>query len=274
MIEWLPILLALVTCGIVAGLLAGLLGVGGGIVIVPVLYFIFQLLGISSQTAILIATGTSLLIIVPTSVSSIRAHHKKGNVDFFLVKLWAPFIILGVIAGAIFSTSVKGVMATSVFGGVAILVALNMLLRAKSAPLFLHLPNKITQALIASVIGAISVIMGIGGGTLGVPTLSAYNTPAHKAVGTAAAFGLIIAVPGALLMLVLGTTPSDAPPGTFGFVNLYGFIIIVPLTVLMAPLGVKLGSRLNGVMLKRLFALFLIMSGIRMLYQSLCVLLS
>lgn len=271
MIEWLPIFFALVVCGLIAGLLAGLLGVGGGIVIVPVLYFIFQLLGISPQTAILVATGTSLLIIVPTSMSSIRAHHKKGNVDFSIVSLWAPFIILGVIAGAIFSTSIKGVMATTVFGVVAILVALNMLFRAKSLPIFSQLPNKITQAFMASIIGIISVIMGIGGGTLGVPTLSAYNTPAHKAVGTAAAFGLIIAVPGALLMLVLGATPNDAPPGTFGFVNLYGFIVIVPLTVLMAPLGVKLGSRLNGVMLKRIFALFLIISGIRMLYQSLSV---
>jgi len=266
--EWLPILMALMACGVVAGLLAGLLGVGGGIVIVPVLYFIFQLLGISPSTAMLVATGTSLLTIVPTSISSIKAHHGRGNVDFGILKLWAPCIVLGVVVGVSFATSVSGLIATTIFGCVAILVSLNMLFRAKSAALFPALPNKIGQGVLASIVGVISVIMGIGGGTLGVPILSAFNIPAHRAVGTAAAFGFIIALPGALLMLLLGTTPADAPEGTYGLVNVYGFLVIVPLTVLMAPVGVKLGSRLNAVMLKRVFALFLAISGMRMLYQA------
>lgn len=266
--EWLPILMALIACGVVAGLLAGLLGVGGGIVIVPVLYFIFQLLDISPSTAMLVATGTSLLTIVPTSISSIKAHHGRGNVDFGILKLWAPCIVVGVVVGVSFATSVGGLIATTIFGCVAILVSLNMLFRAKAAALFPALPNKIGQGVLASIVGVISVIMGIGGGTLGVPILSAFNIPAHRAVGTAAAFGFIIALPGALLMLLLGTTPADAPEGTYGLVNVYGFLVIVPLTVLMAPVGVKLGSRLNAVMLKRVFALFLAISGMRMLYQA------
>lgn len=268
MIEWLPIILALVFTGCVAGILAGLLGVGGGIVIVPVLYFIFQGLGISPDTAMSIATGTSLLTIIPTSISSIRAHRKRDNIDLDIVKLWSPFIILGVIAGSVFATRVGGVFASAVFGIVALLVAANMLFRASAKPMQEKLPANIFQAILASVVGAISVVMGIGGGTLGVPLLSAFNTPAHRAVGTAAVFGFVIAAPGALLMLTLANSPADAPAGTIGFANIYGFALIVPLTILTAPLGVKIGSSLDSTKLKRVFAIFLIISASRMIYQS------
>ncbi|WP_018014451.1 sulfite exporter TauE/SafE family protein [Teredinibacter turnerae] len=268
MTEWLPIIAALIATGALAGLLAGLLGVGGGIVIVPVLYFIFQLIGISAPTAMTVATGTSLLIIIPTSVSSIRAHHKRGNIDSQLVRLWWPFIVLGVVVGVVFATEAGGQVAAIIFGIVAILVAANMMFRANAQPLFTSLPGKLWQSMIAAVIGLVSVVMGIGGGTLGVPTLSACNFPAHRAVGTAAVFGFIIALPGAALLLVYGTTPPDAPLGTIGVVNLLGFAVIVPLTVLMAPVGVKLGAMLNDVLLKRTFAVFLCLSGARMVYQA------
>lgn len=267
MMEWLPIVLALVATGAIAGLLAGLLGVGGGIVIVPVLFFIFQLLGISAVTAMPVAVGTSLLTIVPTSLSSIRSHWRKGNVDFAIVKFWAPFIALGTLLGVVIATKAGGGIASLLFGVVAVLVAMNMLFRAGAAPLLQEMPRKIWQGVLAAVIGLISVIMGIGGGTLGVPFLSACNVQTHRAVGTAAVFGLVIAVPGALVMLT-GTTPMDAPVGTIGLVNLLGFAVIVPLTVIMAPVGVGLGARLNGVLLKRIFAVFLCISGARMIYQS------
>ncbi|WP_086933675.1 sulfite exporter TauE/SafE family protein [Agarilytica rhodophyticola] len=268
MIEWLPIVLALLFTGVVAGILAGLLGVGGGIVIVPVLYFIFQGLGINADTAMSIATGTSLLTIIPTSISSIRAHHQRGNIDLDIIKLWSPFIILGVVAGSIFATRAGGGVASAVFGCVALLVAANMLFRASAAPMQEKMPNNIVQAIFASIVGAISVVMGIGGGTLGVPLLSAFNTAAHRAVGTAAVFGLVIAAPGALLMLTLASTPTDAPAGTIGFANIYGFALIVPLTILTAPLGVKIGSSLDSAKLKRVFAVFLAISASRMIYQS------
>ena len=269
MTEWIPILLALTVTGAIAGLLAGLLGVGGGIVIVPVLFFIFQLLGISPATAMSVAAGTSLLTIIPTSISSIRSHHKRGNVDFSIVKRWGPMIVLGAIAGVFFAGYAGGEIASIIFACIAIVFALHMLFRAQSKPLFIQLPAKIWQAIIASVIGLISVIMGIGGGTLGVPTLTAYNTPTHRAVGTAAVFGLLIALPGATLMLLLGDKPADAPVGTYGLVNLIGFAVIVPLTVAMAPVGVRLGSVVNGVLLKRIFAVFLCASGVRMILQAL-----
>ncbi len=266
--QWLPVISALVATGIVAGLLAGLIGVGGGIVIVPVLFFVFQGLGISTATAMSVATGTSLLIIVATSLSSVRAHHRRGNVDLDILKDWAPFVALGVLGGVLLATRGGGVLATGIFGAVALLVAVNMLLRADAAALAQSLPGRLAQRGMASLIGLLSSVMGIGAGTLGVPLLTAFNTPAHRAVGTAAALGFVIALPGALLMLLLAETPTDAPRATYGFINLPGFALIVPLSVALAPVGVWLGSRLNGAALKRLFAVFLFFSGARMIYQA------
>src|SRR4051812_15894569 len=143
--QWLPTIIAMVITGAFAGILAGLLGVGGGIVIVPVLYFVLQHFGVSAGTAMLVATGTSLLTIIPTSVSSIRAHHKRGNVDWELVKRWWLFMVVGVVLGSTFALNVKGQIASLVFGVVALLVAANMLFRARSAPVSQHLPGATGQ---------------------------------------------------------------------------------------------------------------------------------
>lgn len=269
LIEWLPVISALAITGACAGVLAGLLGVGGGIVIVPVLYLIFQALGIPPATAMLVATGTSLMTIIPTSISSARAHHSRDNVDFTLVKRWILPMLMGVLLGSFIATRVGGVVLTAVFGTIAILVALNMLFRANASAFAEKLPGPAGQFGLSGFIGFFSVMMGIGGGTLGVPTLSAFNYPAHRAVGTAALFGLVIALPGALVLLLLGQTPSDAPQGTYGLVNIPGFLVIIPLTTLFAPLGVKLGAKLDGVKLKQVFAIFLILVGTRMLWQTL-----
>ena len=266
--EWLPIVISLILTGAVAGILAGLLGVGGGIVIVPVLYFIFQSIGISAATSMSVATGTSLLTIVATSVSSVKAHYRRDNIDLMIVKSWGIFIVIGVLAGASFAAVFGGIIASLIFGVIAILIACNMLFRAKAKALYEGLPNRFLQAVLGFLIGVVSSIMGIGGGTLGVPTLTAFNIETHKAVGTAAFFGLIIAIPGALAMFLFADTPNDAPVATYGFVNLLGFAVIVPLTVVLAPVGVRLGTNMDGALLKRIFALFLCLSGLRMIYQA------
>lgn len=262
----LPTLAALIGTGIVAGLLAGLLGVGGGIVIVPILYFLFQAFGVSADSAMVIATATSLATIVPTSVSSIRAHRKKGNVDFSLLKIWGPFILLGVLVGSYLVTRVDGELLTTLFGIIATLSALNMLFGSKT-PLFQNLPGTAGQAGMGTSVGLFSSLVGIGGGTLTVPMLTFCNYPAHRAVGTAAAVGLIISLPAAITMLIVGQTPTDAPIGTIGLVNLVGFVCIVPLTVLFAPIGANLGSKLDAAKLKKVFAAVLMITGIRMLSQ-------
>ncbi len=263
----LPAFLSLIATGVFAGILAGLLGVGGGIVVVPVLFFLFQSLGISPESAMLVATATSLATIVPTSISSIRSHTKRGNIDFPLLKRWAPYILMGVITGSWLVTRVDGTWLTMLFGFIASLSALNMLLRNNKPALFNQLPSKVGQSAIGLCIGFLSSMIGIGGGTISVPLLSIYNYPTHKAVGTAAAIGLIISLPGALTMLLLGSTPADAPAGTLGLVNLIGFLTITPLTVLFAPVGVLIGSKLNSVTLKKVFAVVLLITGLRMLIE-------
>ncbi|NRA60587.1 MAG: sulfite exporter TauE/SafE family protein [Psychrobium sp.] len=260
-------LLALVATGVFAGILAGLLGVGGGIVIVPVLFFLFQSFGVSPESAMLIATATSLATIIPTSVSSIRSHHNKGNVDFELLKSWAAFILIGVLAGSWLVTRVDGSLLTMMFGLIATLSALNMLFRTGKSTAFQQLPSSAGQKVMGTSIGFFSSMVGIGGGTISVPLLTLYNYPAHKAVGTAAAIGLIISLPSTLTMLVLGSTPSDAPAGTFGLVNFIGFICIVPLTVLFAPVGAALAAKLDGAKLKKIFGVVLLVTGLRMLAQ-------
>jgi uncharacterized membrane protein YfcA len=262
-----PTFLALAATGVFAGLLAGLLGVGGGIVIVPVLFILFQSFGISPDSAMLVATATSLATIVPTSISSIRSHNQKGNVDFALLKRWAVFILMGVLAGSWLVTRVDGTMLTILFGMIALLSALNMLFRTGKSARYQKLPNSVGQKVMGASIGFFSAMVGIGGGTISVPLLTLYNYPAHKAVGTAAAIGLIISLPGALTMLALGNTPIDAPVGTFGLVNLIGFICIVPLTVLFAPVGASLAEKLDAVKLKKIFAFVLLFTGLRMLAQ-------
>lgn len=259
--------IALMTTGIFAGILAGLLGVGGGIVIVPVLFFLFQSFGVSPESAMLVATATSLATIVPTSISSIRAHHQKDNVDFVLLKRWSMFILFGVLAGSWLVTRVDGTILTFLFGAIATLSALNMLFSTSKSAICQKLPNTLGQSIMGTSIGFLSSMVGIGGGTISVPLLTLCNYPTHKAVGTAAAIGLIISLPGALTMLTIGYAPIDAPAGTFGLVNLIGFICIVPLTVIFAPVGASLAAKLNATKLKKIFAIILLITGLRMLAQ-------
>jgi len=264
-----PVIVGLVFTGVLAGLLAGLLGVGGGIVMVPVLYFVFQHLDMAPQHAILLATGTSLATMIPTSIMSIRSQLRRGNVDLPLLKSWGPFLLVGVLGGASLATHFGGIWLTALFGSLALLVAANMLLRAKAKPLAQQLPGKGPQSLMAMIIGSISVMVGIGGGTMSVPVLTSCNFPPHRAVGTSSAIGLIISVPGAITMLASGQTPVDAPIGSFGLVNLLGLACIVPMSMLFAPVGVHLGQKLNPVRLKQAFAVALALTGARMLMSVL-----
>ncbi|RVU86308.1 sulfite exporter TauE/SafE family protein [Leucothrix sargassi] len=264
-----PIIIALIMTGLLAGILAGLLGVGGGIVIVPVLYFVLQIFDVSAGSAIEIAVATSLATIVPTAISSITAHARKGNIDTEILKRWSLFIFIFSMLGSYLVIHVNSTFLTLLFGVIAVLVSLNMLLRAKAPAYFSELPNKPAQGVLASLIGLLSSMVGIGGGTLGVPTLTAFNVPAHKAVGTAAVFGLVIALPAAILLFLMSQAPIDAPYGNYGLINIPAFVIMVPLTVLFAPVGAAIGEALDQAQLKKAFAVVLLITGGRMLFQAL-----
>jgi uncharacterized membrane protein YfcA len=257
---------ALLLTGIVAGLLAGLLGVGGGIVIVPVLYHLFTLLGVDPEVRMHVAVGTSLATIIPTSIISARAHRKRGSFDKHLLRRLIPSVLVGVVIGAVASHWLSGEVLTTLFAVIALLVAANMGLRKEALLLRDALPGAFATSLIGSGIGGISTLMGIGGGTLSVPILSAFKTPIHVAVGTGAALGMVISLPGAIGFLINGVDVVNRPPFTVGYVNLAGLALIVPMTMLLAPYGAKLAHSVDARRLRQLFALFLFLTALRMLY--------
>lgn len=255
---------ALLITGMIAGVLAGLLGVGGGIVIVPVLFHLFTLLGIDEAVRMHLAVGTSLATIIPTSIRSIRAHHEKGAVDFDLLKGLGLPILAGVALGGVVAGIAEGGILMAVFATVALFVSVHMAFGREDWRLADALPTGLARGAIGTVIGLISVLMGIGGGTLGVPILNLCSFPIHRAVGTAAGFGLIISVPGTLAMIAGGWGVPGLPPFSLGYVNLIGFALIVPTTVLAAPWGAQLAHAISRPALRRAFALFLALTSIRM----------
>lgn len=251
--------------GTVAGILAGLLGVGGGIVIVPVLFWVLHAFDIAPEHASHLAVATSLATIIPTSISSMRSHARRGTVERDLLRLWGPVVFVGALIGGGLAKFVSGDSLRAIFGVVGLLVAVNMAL-PKTLVVSDALPvSKWINRLIAGIIGIISALMGIGGGTLSVPTLSAFSFPAHRAVGTASALGLLIAVPGVAGFIYAGLEVEGLPPGSLGYVSLPAALIIAPISYLFAPLGTRFAHALDARNLKRVFAVFLAITAVRML---------
>lgn len=263
----LPILLAV---GAIAGTLAGLLGVGGGIVIVPVLFWLSQttLLGVASEVAMHFAVATSLATIIPTSISSARAHHRKGSVDLDMFKAWAPFVFAGALIGGFLAIQIDARALTGVFGIIALLVTLNMLNPKPFAIADAPPTSLVGRGAIATPIGGLSAMMGIGGGTLSVPTLTLLSFPVHRAVGTAALFGLVIAIPAVVSFALAGQQIEGLLPGSLGYINIPAAIAISVATFFFAPLGVKIAHRLNARGLRLAFAIFLGLSAVKMLTEA------
>lgn len=264
----LPLILMMLATGVVGGVLAGLLGVGGGIVIVPVMEFALSMLGIDPAIRMHISVATSLAIIIPTSISSSRAHHSRDAVDFKLVKSWGLLILLGAIFGAWIAAQVDGNILAGVFATIALLVALKMILPLEEKVISKTVPTGILCAPLPFSIGTISTMMGIGGGTLSVPILTLLSKPIHLAVGTSALFGLIISLPGTAGFIIGGWDHPSLPTGSLGYVNIIGLLIIAPVTVLCAPLGAKIAHNLSKRNLSIAFGIFLFIVGIRMLYKA------
>ncbi len=267
--ELLPLAIAMLLTGAVGGVLAGLLGVGGGIVIVPVLDTTLGIYGVDPAVRMHVAVATSLATIIPTSVSSTRAHHARGAVDRELARLWAPWIFAGSVIGTLLAAGADGAVLSTVFGVVALLVALKMILPLENLQLSRDIPRGLATPIAPLGIGGLSSMMGIGGGTLSVPVLTLMSQPIHRAVGTAALFGFLISLPGALGYIVAGWGDTRLPPGSLGYVNVIGLALIAPVTVLTAPLGVRIAHRLGRRQLSLAFGVFLMIVAVRMLYRSL-----
>jgi uncharacterized membrane protein YfcA len=263
------LLVGLLITGAVAGVLAGLLGVGGGIVIVPVLIVVAEIFDVPDDIAMLVVVGTSLATIIPTSISSARAHSKRGAIDHDVLRGWAPAMFLGALLGGLASHVLGSDGLTLTFGTVALVVAINLAL-PKTLVLAQAPPAKrVTQGLVSLPIGFLSALMGIGGGTLAVPVQSMMSVPVHRAIATASVFGLVIAVPAVCGFVWSGLGVVGRPPGSLGFVNVPAAIVLFSMSVLTAPLGAKLAHSLSPRPLKLAFAVFLAVSAIRMLWKAL-----
>lgn len=266
--QWLILGVAMLATGAVAGVLAGLFGIGGGIVIVPVLETSLGLVGVDPSIRMHIAVGTSLATIIPTSISSARAHHGRGAVDVDIVRRWAVFVLAGALLGAWIAAQVHSRVLALVFATLAFLVALKMLFFPGSRNLAEEVPRGPIVAVIPTSIGCFSSMMGIGGGTFSVMVLSLFNTPIHRAVGTAALFGLVISVPGMLGFVAAGWGDPRLPAGSLGFVNLLGFACIAPVTVLAAPLGARIAHAFSARRLNMAFGAFLVVASLRLFYRA------
>ena len=254
--------------GCVAGVLAGLFGIGGGIVIVPVLEAALGFLGVDPAIRMHVAVGTSLATIIPTSISSARAHHQRGSVNVDIVKRWSVFVLAGTLAGAWIAARVHSDVLAIVFATLALLVAIKLVLLPESRNLTDTIPRGPWVGVIPAFIGCASAMMGIGGGTFSVMTLTLFNEPIHRAVGTAALFGLVISLPGTAGFIVAGWGNPALPPGSLGFVSLVGFALIAPTTVLLAPLGAKIAHSFTQKRLSILFGLFLVVAALRLFYRA------
>lgn len=265
---WLKLLPALLATGAVAGVLAGLLGVGGGIVIVPVLVFLSPLIGVESSVAMQFAVATSLTTIIATSIASARAHYQKGSIDLQLFRQWVGFVFTGALLGGWLGSRVSGNLLSGIFGGFALLVALNML-RPKGLVLADNPPRSwLSRAGIGGGIGLFSALMGIGGGTLTVPILTLCSFPMRLAVGTASLFGLTIALPAVFGFATAGQDIQGLLPLSLGFINLPTAFCIALGTTFCAPFGAKLAHSIEPKQLKIAFGLFLLLSASKMLYRT------
>jgi len=261
--------LGLVLSGIVGGVVAGMLGVGGGIVVVPILYHVLALLHVDESVRMHIATGTSLATIIPTSFSSVTAHNKKGAVDWDLLRRWAIPMLVGVVVGSALAGVARGQVLSLVFAAVALPVALHLAFVSEKKRLAEQLPRGAGGLLLPFGIGGISTMMGIGGGTVGVPTMTLCGVPIHRAVGTASAFGAIISIPGTVGAIIAGWNAVGLPPYSLGYVNLLGFALIAPASYFMAPFGARIAHSADVKRLRLLFAFFIGLTAARMLYDAL-----
>ncbi|WP_027367221.1 sulfite exporter TauE/SafE family protein [Desulfocurvibacter africanus] len=262
--EWLVYL----GVGAGAGILAGLLGVGGGVVIVPALVFAFTGLGYPAEHIMHLALGTSLASIMFTSISSFRAHHKRGAVLWSVVKAITPGIIVGTYAGSYVASMLSTGFLKGFFVAFLYWVSIQMLLNIKPKPKR-ALPGTPGMFAAGSTIGVVSSLVGIGGGSLSVPFMTLCNIPMHTAVGTSAAIGFPIAVAGAVGYLVNGLSAQGLPPMSIGYISMPALIGVAGMSVLTAPLGAKLAHALPVDKLKKIFALLLLITATRMLVSLL-----
>ena len=270
--EIINLLVVLAIAAAVAGFMAGLLGVGGGIIMVPALYYAFTVLDFDIVTRMHLSVGTSLAIIIPTSIISTKTHMEYDAVDFKMVKSFGIYIILGVITGTFLAVNLKTPALVLFFSIFAFIVGLFFIFVREK---LMENPKKISdliKKISGIIIGFISVPLGIGGGSLMVPFMRSFGYDIRKSIGTAAAVGFLIAASGTITMITGGKIIDNInTPFSFGYINLLGFIIFVPVTMIMARIGAKAVYKIDKKLLSKIFGTFLIVVSIRSFFEYLSI---
>jgi uncharacterized membrane protein YfcA len=263
---WMMALVAVI--GAFGGILAGLLGVGGGIVLVPAFFYAFQHLGFDGDKLMQLCLATSLATIIVTSLRSLQSHSRKGAVDWDILRSWGPGIAIGAVIGVLAASSLRTVALQALFGGLAMVIGLYLALGRAQWRIAEEMPRGVTRAILSPLVGFLSVLMGIGGGSFGVPLMTLYGRPIHRAVATAAGFGVIIAVPSVIGFLFVQLPEGTRPPFTVGAVNLPTFAIVIAMTLITAPYGARLAHATDPGPLKRIFGVFLLLVAANMIRKA------
>lgn len=264
-LEALIAFVVLLATGIAAGTVGGMLGVGGGIVMVPILFEALRRYGVDTDVAMHAAVGTSLAVIVFNSLRSVSSHAKRGSVDWELLRLYGPAVFIGAVAGSAIAAFVSGAGLKAFFGVVGIAFALYIAVAPMRWVAAQAMPRHVLTHLGAGLIGGVSTLMGIGGGTFGVTAMTVCGVPILRAVGTAAGLGVLIGLPAAIGFVLIGLGKGGLPPLSLGYVNWGALIVLAPAAIFSAPWGVALAHRLPARGLRIAFGLFLGAASLRML---------
>lgn len=268
MVDQILMLGFLLVIGLLSGIVSGLLGVGGGVVLVPAFFYAFGALGYGGEQLMQLCLGTSLATIVFTSIRSGIGHNRRGAVDWAVLRGWAPGLLLGALAGVVLAARLRSTVLQGVFGGCGAVIGLYLAFGRTRWRFADALPRQPFAAAIATVLAFLSVLMGIGGGTFGVPLMTLFGVPIHRAVGTASVFGLIIALPAAAVFLTVPIAAEVRPPFTVGSVNLFAFALILAVSLHATGWGVRMAHATDAARLRRIFGLFLLVVAANMLRKA------
>jgi uncharacterized membrane protein YfcA len=253
-----PFIVALLAAGVLAGLLAGLFGIGGGAILVPIFFHVFGLLGVPDVVRMHLALGTSLAIIVPTSIRSFMAHRQRGAVDIDLLKGWIVAVPLGTIVATVVAAWASSTELRLIFAIIALGLALRMIFARDSWRLGSDLPKNPVKFLVGAGIGVLSGLMGIGGGVMNNTFMTLYGRTIHQAVATSSGVGVLISIPGLIGYIWGGWGKAGLPPLSTGYINWLAVALLIPVTLLTAPYGARLAHALSKKHLELAFALFLV----------------
>ncbi len=248
----------LAASGAVAGFLAGVFGIGGGAVLVPTLYQFLTLFGVDPAVCMHISIATSLGIVVPTSIRSFMAHRARGAVDIALLRSWVIPVPAGAIIASFVAAYVSGAELKGIFAFVALAIAIRMLFNRESWRIGDEIPGNPVRAICGALMGFFSTMMGVGGGVMNNTFMTLFGRPIHQAVATSSGVGILISIPGTIGLIIAGWGESGLPPFSFGYINLLGVALVIPVTFFAAPLGVRVAHALPKRVLEICFGLFLL----------------